>query len=607
MNKKCDIAIFKPTTMEFVSEVGGIEVSNEYIVRIKISKEIFCEGIHFSVTKDGKKKYLNIGMNKTGTSDNYDIYTCSFTPVERGLYFYVFSYFDGVQTSYITKYKNNRVEKNGHYQFQLTVYPKNSEMSDEMKNGIIYQIFPDRFNSAGKRFLKEGGVNRNDWKSEPHHEIIDNIMPNNDHFGGNFQGIIEKIPYLKELGVTYIYLNPIYLADSNHKYDVGNFKEIDSCFGGEEEFVKLMSCCKENGIEMILDHVFNHVGENSLYFDKCGRYGQVGAYQNKKSEYIDWFNFEKYPEKYECWWGIALLPNINENCQSYKDYICGENGVIAKYQKLGVKGFRLDVVDELPDHFLELVTNKVREMDGSFIIGEVWEDASNKTAYDERKKYFSSNLLDGVMNYVWKDGIIDFVRDGNSTYFMQKIIDIVSNYPKHNLKRTMNLLSSHDSIRILTAVAGEDRKNKTRDDFAKMKMTVEEIARGKELVKMAYLLSYSLPGIPSLYYGDENLMQGYIDPFNRRTMDFEIIDKEFTEFFKFLGKLRENEVFTAEELNLFGLSDRSICFERVLGNKKMIVCVNRGERIDLPYEVFDLINKETVKSVEKDRYIIAII
>ncbi len=600
-----DFAIFMPTTREFVSEVGGAMLGRSLTINIKILREAVCDGLHFSITKDGLNDFVNIHMKKVRKDGDYDVYSCNYMPVERGIYYYTFSYFDGGYTQHITKYKNNRTEINGHYSFQLTVYPDDVK-APALDGGVIYQIFPDRFNIGGKRYKKVGGVNRNDWGGEPYFHFVDGIMPNNDHFGGNFEGISEKIEHIKSLGVKFIYLNPVYEAESNHKYDVGNFKEVDECFGGEEKFKEFVAKCDENGIGVIMDHVFNHVGENSIYFNKSGKYGKkVGAYRDKKSEYFEWFNFKKYPTEYACWWGIELLPEVNESKQSYINYICGAEGVIAKYAKMGVKGFRLDVVDEIPDNVLCHITEKVREFEGAFLIGEVWEDASNKIAYGTRRQYFSENLLDGVMNYVWKDGIIDFVREGNSAYFMQKIIDLVSNYPSHNLLQTMNMLSSHDSARILTALAGEKQNDMTREVMSKTWLSKEEIASGKELVKMAYLLSYTLPGVPSVYYGDENLMEGYTDPFNRRCMNFNVTDEDFTEFFKKMGEFRGREVFGARELTLHEISDRSVCFERSNGENKIFVCVNRGDAISLPRAVKDVFTGKKVKKVNKNQMVLA--
>ncbi len=602
---KREFAIFMPTTTEFVSEVGGAMLGRTLKISIKILRDAVCDGLHFSITKDGLNDFVNIHMKKVGRDGDYDVYSCNYMPVEKGIYFYTFSFFDGGYTQHITKYKNNLTEINGHFAYQLTVYPDDVK-PPALCGGGIYQIFPDRFNIGGKRYKKIGGVNRDDWGGEPYFHFVDGIMPNNDHFGGNFEGISDKLEYIKSLGVKFIYLNPVYEAESNHKYDVGNFKAVDDCFGGEEKFKEFIQKCDENGIKIIMDHVFNHVGENSIYFNKSGKHGKkVGAYQNKKSEYFDWFTFKKYPTEYACWWGIELLPEVNESKESYINYICGVGGVIEKYASMGVKGFRLDVVDEIPDAVLIHITKKVREFEGAFLIGEVWEDASNKIAYDTRRKYFSENLLDGVMNYVWKDGIIDFVREGNSAYFMQKIIDLVSNYPSHNLLQTMNMLSSHDSARILTALAGEKQNCMTRETMSGIWLSEEEIEKGKELVKMAYLLSYTLPGVPSLYYGDENLAEGYTDPFNRRCMNFEIKDENFTAFFKKMGELRHLDVFESSELILHDLSDRSVCFERTNGKEKMFVCVNRGEAVNLPRAVKDVFTGRKIKKVAKNHMVLA--
>ena len=292
---------------------------------------------------------------------------------------------------------------------------------------------------------------------------------NNDFFGGNIRGILEKLDYLQSLHVTVLYLNPIFRSFSNHRYDTGNFMEIDPTFGTEEEFARLVEECRKRGIRIMLDGVFNHTGDDSLYFNKYGRYPGVGAYQSKDSKYYAWYNFIHYPEKYSAWWGIDNLPAVNEECPSYADYITGENGVIRYWLKYSLGGFRLDVADELPDEFIEKIRQAVKAADPeAVVLGEVWEDASNKIAYSKRRKYFWGKELDSVMNYPLKDAIIQFILSGDTSLFRQTVAMLRDNYPKSVLDSLMNILGTHDTARILTALGGVHAYTKDEMSYTKL-------------------------------------------------------------------------------------------------------------------------------------------
>ncbi|HML38114.1 MAG TPA: glycoside hydrolase family 13 protein [Bacillota bacterium] len=474
-----------------------------------------------------------------------------------GLYLYHFevSYQDG--------------EKELSPEFQLTVYERDYLTPSWLKSGVMYQIFPDRFARSetyhGPRQDKNY-VLRDDWGGLPNDKPDEKgIIQNNDFFGGNLRGVMEKLEYLKELGVTVIYLNPIFEAYSNHRYDTGDYKKIDPLLGTEEDFRALCEKAKESGIRIILDGVFNHTGSDSLYFNKKGRYPGLGAFQSKDSPYYKWYRFTEFPDEYESWWGIDTLPQVNETEPSYLDYIIRSgDSVIKRWLRCGASGFRLDVADELPDEFLEELRTAVKEIkpDGA-VIGEVWEDASNKVSYGLRRKYFLGRQLDSVMNYPLKDAVIDYLAGSQDGLRLEMTVNSLwENYPEPAFNALMNILGTHDTRRILT-VLGENSESE---------------AYGRQRLFLALLIVSFMPGIPCIYYGDEIGMKGERDPFNRMCFDPDRGDPEILRFFRRLFAFRGR---------IDGLEDYLFQPERAEGSfysfgrsgkkGRLIVAVNSGE------------------------------
>jgi|GEM_PF-18715 len=439
---------------------------------------------------------------------------------------------------------------------------------DWLRDGIMYQIFPDRFNRSKKYKappLNKAHILREDWGGEPHKGPFPDGRWNEDFFGGNLKGIIEKLGYLKELGVTVIYLNPIFEAFSNHRYDTGNYLEIDPLLGTYEDFKDLCEQAAVNGMRIVLDGVFNHTGSDSLYFNKYGRYNSIGAYQSKKSPYYPWYTFLKYPDQYECWWGIEDLPSVNENNRDYVNYIAGaEDSVIRHWMKAGASGFRLDVVDELPDEFLDQLCCVIKdEKKDACIIGEVWEDASNKVAYGVRRRYFKGKQLDSVMNYPLKDALVSYLNihhDGGKMH--RRVKKLWENYPRAAFNSLMNLLSTHDTPRILTALSegSIDREEAT----AKL--------------RVAILVWALMPGIPCIYYGDELGYEGEKEPFNRRCFSMELENKEISGYYKEILAVRRGipDIGELEYAPYFG-EKGTFGFSRQDCNRKLIVVINAGE------------------------------
>lgn len=424
--------------------------------------------------------------------------------------------------------------------WQITVYDKQYRTPDWMKGGVMYQIFPDRFYKAGDLPIAQGKILRNDWGGLPNYRPNEfGKVLNNDFFGGNLAGITEKLDYLHDLGVTVIYLNPIFEAYSNHRYDTGDYLKIDPLLGETKDLDNLVSEAKARGIHIVLDGVFNHTGSDSRYFNQYNHYDSVGAYQSPYSPYFDWYTFHSYPDSYDSWWDIETLPAVNETSPSYQEFIFGENGVLKTWLKHGIGGYRLDVADELPDFFLEKLRKAVKDCNSeAVIIGEVWEDASNKIAYSKRRKYLQGHELDSVMNYPLKDAIISYVLSGNTKQLRETIDLLIDHYPKQTLDVLMNILGTHDTSRILTVLSGKTCSNK--DEMAVTFLTEREKASAKMKLMMAAVLQFTLPGIPCIFYGDENGMEGFIDPFCRRCYDWTKSDNELIAFYKQLGKIRQN-------------------------------------------------------------------
>ncbi len=515
----------------------------------------------------------------TITKDGWSI---SFALKETGLYYYSF-YVENQGNIGCGYMEMGQFSSTEHVSgFLLTVYSPEYCTPEWFKGGVMYQIFPDRFYAEGSMPDIKGRVRRADWGGLPEYRPNEQgKVLNNDFFGGNFKGIQAKLPYLKELGVTTIYVNPIFEAASNHRYDTSNYMKIDPYLGDEEDFKSLVQAAKNQGIRLILDGVFNHTGDDSVYFNKYGRYESLGAYQSKDSPYYSWYHFQEFPDKYSSWWGIDVLPEVNENSKEYQRFIFDEGGVLKKWLGFGIGGYRLDVADELPDFFLKKLRVSVKEENpDALIIGEVWEDASNKIAYSKRREYLQGHELDSVMNYPLKESIIRYIQTGNAAAMLNTVRALVNHYPKQTVDCLMNILGTHDTSRILTVLGGIYCNNK--DEMAQESAYLSPSAKEKaiEKLKMAAVLQYTLPGVPCVYYGDENGMEGHIDPFCRRCFDWEHLNQDLIAFYRALGKLREEfrEVFRDGGFEERYVTEGFILFKRVKNETEIFTYTNNSSK-----------------------------
>ena len=425
-------------------------------------------------------------------------------------------------------------------EWQLTVTECDYKTPNWAKRGVIYQIFADRFCKKGNIPFTKRGRLHSDWYERPDIAEDGKVYRADDFFGGNIEGIISKLDYIQSLGVKCIYLSPIFKSCSNHRYDTGDYLAIDELFGTEEQFKRLLDEANDRGIEIMLDGVFNHTGADSKYFNREGTYDTLGACQSKQSPYYDWYYFTHYPDEYACWWGSTVVPTVNKSAQGYRNLVLGENGVIDKWSKLGVKGWRLDVVDELPIDFTYDLCSRIKDEDKDMlIVGEVWEDASTKIAYSEWRPYFMGKQLDSVMNYPFKEAILAYTLDGDKDAFISRVGDILEHYPKQSLDCLMNLIDSHDTARAITTLSGvkPPRDKRDRADF---RLSREQYDLAKRRLQFASTLQYVLPGVPCVFYGDEAGVQGWEDPLNRGTYPWGREDTDLINHYQTLGKFREN-------------------------------------------------------------------
>ncbi len=403
--------------------------------------------------------------------------------------------------------------------WQLTTYSPDYQTPEWMRHGIMYQIFPDRFYKSGENtHRREECFYHESWNELPI------LMPEGeddncarDFFGGDLTGIEEKLPHLQALGVTALYLNPIFMARSNHRYDTADYSRIDPHLGSNADFISLCKSARALGIRVVLDGVFSHTGEDSLYFNRFGRFPVVGACQSTQSPYYPWYQFTQYPERYVCWWGIHTLPAIDKTNPDYQDFILNEKGVVRSWLEKGADGWRLDVADELPMPFLRRLRRAVKaENPDAVVMGEVWEDASHKEAYGEMRCYCQGDTLDSVMNYPLREAAIDFLTGKSGAGALRRLImSQQENYPAPFYYSLMNLAGSHDRPRAVNALCGRTWEDIPYHERGGMRLTEEEHLLGMQRYEKLIQLLCALPGIPCIYYGDERGMQGGSDPYCR--------------------------------------------------------------------------------------------
>lgn len=560
--------IFNSRSREYKEPFGCVYQNEKIRINVKVKKEIAEPEVILHM--EGEES-LRLPLSLISEAGDYDIYGACFSLSQAGLYFYCFKL-------------NGEEISNGGKWWQISVLESGYETPDYLKGAVIYQIFPDRFNRSGE-MNTEGKLTpfsiHESTSDMPLYRSVNGEVLNNDFFGGNLKGIEAKLSYLERLSVGIIYLNPIFFSYSNHRYDTADYMKIDPLLGTDEDFKSLCDAAHKRDMRIILDVAFSHTGSNSIYFDSKGIFGN-GAVSNPASPYREWYDFQSYPDKYTSWWGIDTLPCVNELNPSFMEYITGEGGVLEKYLTLGADGFRLDVADELPDEFIIALQKRVKRVKkDAVIIGEVWEDASNKISYGVRKKYFTHCKMDSIMNYPLRTAVLEFVKGRCKAAAVSEVVMLLKeNYPENVFLSLMNSLSTHDTLRAVTYFDAENTEL-SKDEQAEYKMVNEKEAKSK--LVLAAAIMYHLPGCPTIYYGDEAGAKGFYDPFNRGYFPWDDMDSELIEKFEELGRLRkEYPALRFGSIEFMSEGEDILTFVRIL-DKTRIKCI-----ANLSGEVYNL-------------------
>ncbi|WP_235720576.1 glycoside hydrolase family 13 protein [Liquorilactobacillus vini] len=518
----------------YKSPFGAVQKDQQLKIGIQVAAKNVAT-VELLVHEDGQTASIDHVLEKTAG----DFYQTTLTLDQAGLYFYYFKITLQINSQpqvYFYGETDDRFGGVGQISaahdlkaYQLTCYNKKVTAPAWYKSGVFYQIFPDRFfngNPDGKLCAHRKNTFIYGTTEDTPLYVKDHTgsVIRWDFFGGNLRGIIAKIPYLKNLGITGIYLNPIFFANSSHRYDTNDYFRIDPMLGTEEDFRELVEKLHQAGICVILDGVFNHVGKDSKYFNaRCLYYDkQTGAAQQKNSPYYSWFEFKHYPDDYAAWWGVKDLPKVDKNNPAFQKMIYADkNSVINKWTRMGVDGWRLDVADELPESFIIGLRETLAQFSQEkVLLGEVWEDASNKIAYGKRRHYVEGEELDGVMNYPLRHCILDLLSDQPSrsiTAVIRELMSLRENYPRDFYFNLLNNIGTHDTERVYTALHGKIEK-----------------------LRIAWELLFVLPGVPCIYYGDEAGMKGGKDPQNRGFFPWKHPNQKIFSFVKKWVQRRKN-------------------------------------------------------------------
>jgi len=577
--------------MEFVynslknkNPVGPSLVGAGVTYTVKVSRHNQCENVSLVLLDDsGVDEAKKIRMPLLSRDTEYLTYQVTVNYKKDGLFWYYFELSHGEHTWFLCKTSTFDAEPlpNIAESYAQIVYKKPSIANKQYNSGIIYHVFVDRFKRTGEVSPRKGMILRNDWGGSITKNTTDFLVINKECFGGNIPGIIEKLEYIKSLGTSTIMLSPIFESSSYHKYDTADLENVDSMYGGNQALKDLVKEAKKLGMSVLLDGVFNHVGSDSIYFNKLGTYDSLGAYQSKKSKYYDWFVFHNYPDDYCSWWGFDTLPQFNESNASLQKFVAGPGGVIEKHMKTGILGFRLDVADELIDPFLDKISAAIRKQKpDAVVMGEVWEDASTKLAYGKRRAYFSGKQLNSVMNYPIKNGILDFVLHRNAEGLASILYMLKDHYPREVVKNLMNFLGTHDTKRILTILREHNE------------------LQAENMLKIATALMYCSPGVPAVFYGDEVGVTGGDAPFSRVCFPWGKEDEATLEWYRKLGELRSKELLANGDYNVLFAHNGVFIMERTDGKNRLIVAANCShEDFKLNFES-EMTDFETGKTVQ---------
>ncbi len=587
------------------SREGAFSADGKLNIIVDASRRLGVSSVSLNIAPDGKEE-REIPLDFTSSELGIDTFEVTLSLAElcengdNGLFYYSISVNIGDRKLYTNTCNNvdYNFENEPKNKFRLLVFSPTFNVPRWLGSNIIYHIFVDRFansNILGNMCDDIAKDVYRDWVPQ-FAEIPGGDVANDKFFGGDIEGILKKIDYLTSLGVGTVYLSPIFESPSNHRYDTSDYEHVDARIGGDASLIKLISFLEKKGMKVILDGVFNHTGSDSKYFDKFGKHTALGAYQSADSPYYDWFNFRNFPDEYECWWNIDIMPRLDHSNIRCRRFFTGERGIGAKYAELGIGGWRLDVADELNDDFLNEFRRSVKHASNNeaVIIGEVWENAADKISYGKRREYLRGYQLDSVMNYPIRTAIIDFVmnRDGRQLY--NTLTEIYSSYPRIVADSLMNLLGTHDTERILTVLSGAGTDSMSNPELSSFRLNEMQKRVAKQRLKVASIIQYTVYGTPSLYYGDEVGLEGGRDPFCRLPYPWGDEDTELLDHYVKLGNIRKkHSAFDGGDFTVNDYGDGKFVYTRSNSKERIMIIANSSDRpfsVDIGGKCIDLLN-----------------
>lgn len=565
--------VHDPADEFFRSPFGAVTCGE--IVHLRLKAAGFTEGASF----------ITNGEEHPMRRDDDGCFSVDFVaPKEPGLVLYSFRLHDGLSLG------SGGLVGGEAQPWSITVYDPAFQTPAWAEGAVMYQIFPDRFAPGGDAFARGVRYHRDLGRSIEVHKAWDEPvkwapLPGEAHYrpddfyGGTLRGITGRLPALRDMGVDCIYLNPIFESDSNHRYNTADYRRVDPMLGDEADFRALCGRARELGMRVILDGVFSHTGDDSVYFNRYGRYAGPGAYQSEESPYYPWYDFRRFPDDYRCWWNFRSLPEVQETNRSWQRFVVsGEDAVIPHWLRCGAGGWRLDVADELPDEVIDLMRRSVKETDPeALLLGEVWEDATTKISYGARRRYALGGGLDSVMNYPFRVAMLDFALGRkNADAFRDFLVGQRLNYPAPMYRCLMNLLGSHDTARLRSVLgSGTDGSDLSREQQAEFVLTPEQDALGRARQKLCAAVQFALPGMPSVYYGDEEGMQGLRDPFCRGA--YRRAEGELREDYAALSRARrESPALRCGDAAFASWGQDTVLILRYVAGEAKLIAVNRG-------------------------------
>lgn len=585
-----------------IKPIMDLQNGKRYHILIKLPISIgWIEGMKFIVERNGNKREYPIKHSK---NENYFVYFEGDVDLETcAVYRYYFTCYINNELKFIKN--KNFINNNSIIRDEKGKLSVNFSVPEWAKGKIMYHIFVDRYKRGSKEKMQQlpRRIIHNSFEEEMVIGPDENGIWNNDFYGGDLKGIIETLDYIKSLGVSIIYLSPVVYSQSNHRYDASNFETVDPYAGCNEDLKELCDKAHELEIKIILDAVFNHTGNDSKYFNEYNTFDCVGAYQSKDSPYAKFYR--KYEEngqiKYHYWWGMPNLPVCDGYSKEWQEYILGQGGIIDQWFNLGIDGLRLDVADELTDDFIEKIRIAVkRNKEDGFILGEVWKNPMRMNrCYIE-----SGKGMDSVMNYSLIDALIRYFKYADSNKLSYIINDILNEYPKDTINSLMNFTSTHDITRAINLFSTDDfneysewawnLKNNDINWCKNYELSKDDYQKGIQMYK-AYIFALTfMPGILSIFYGDEIGLQGIGNLCNRKPFNWNNHDKELLEYFRYIGRIRNHESFLEQsDIKVLDINHKYMMFERLTELEKALVIVNRTNN-DISLKVPNVYEKEEV-------------